>query len=502
MTDTGRIEPAVGKFRELCQHYEPKLGRFDEVFVQKLWRTQAFFHANLESIDRRLIRVLKPGTWNHGEGPDFLNAEIEIDGTLHVGDVEIHVKSSEWYTHKHHLNSRYNRVILHTIFFNDDFNLRTRLQNGKRVPMLELLKFIDVPTGALFDEMQAADVDAVSYCQVSGHELNMAVLRGVFDSLGRERFLEKAESMRLLRTRLDFEQLLYEGIMEALGYRDNSTPLRDLAQRVPFAHFDNKSELEIQAMLFGVAGLLPSQLKKPIPSNEREHPFIVGLEELWSSSKDAAHRERMSESQWRFATRPFNHPTRRIAAMAQLIHHCQGSLMMHFLPTCERIALENTPKSLRAIQKELLALLTLEPEGYWKNHSNFGKPAREATLIGQLRALDIVVNKILPMVYIWAVEAGSRGLQEAILQLYDGCATLQKNRYIRKIEEQIFTKAQPMRSLKLTAKIQQGAIRLYKNYCADRLCHLCPILEHDAILAEAAPDIPFYKNKQGTDDVQ
>ncbi len=509
MTYTHSIETNTKAFWELDQHYEPDLSRIDEAFVQKLWHTQRFFDANVAAfdanvaaIDRRTIRVLKPGTWNHGEGPDFMNAEMEIDGKLHVGDVEIHVKSSEWYAHKHHLNSRYNRVILHTVFFNDDFNLRTRLQNGKRIPTLELLKFINIPTGDLLDSTQETEVDASSYCRITGHELNIDILRGVFDSLGRERFLEKTESMRLLRTRLNYEQLLYEGIMEALGYKENSTPLRELAQRVPFADFDNKSEPEIQACLFGVAGLLPSQLKKPIPTEEANNPFVVQLENAWDTSKYAASPDRMAESQWRFATRPFNHPTRRIAAISQLIQRCNGSLMMYFLPTCERITTADTPKLLRTIQKQLLALLILEPQGYWKTHANFGKPVRQASLIGESRALDIIVNKVLPVAYVWALEADSRGLQEAILQLYSSCATLQKNKYIRKIEEQIFTTAQPMRSLKLSAKIQQGAIRLYKNYCADRLCDLCPILEHDAILAENIAQMTPGKlhSQPGTDD--
>ena len=110
----------------------------DEAFVQKLWNEQRFFDTTTwrQLIDGR-FRVLKPGIWNHNEGPDFMHAEIEIDGKLQIGDVEIHVRSSEWYAHKHHLNSRYNRVILHAVFFNDDFNLRTRLQNGKRIPTLE-----------------------------------------------------------------------------------------------------------------------------------------------------------------------------------------------------------------------------------------------------------------------------------------------------------------------------------------------------------------------------
>ena len=157
---------------------------------------------------------------------------------------------------------------------------------------------------------------------------------------------------------------------------------------------------------------------------------------------------------------------------------------MHFLPTCERSVTADTPRLLRNIQRELLALLTFEPDGYWETHSNFGRTVGKAALIGKSRALDIIINKILPIAYVWAVEAGSQGLQEAILHLYSSYAKLQENAIFRKIETQIFTEAQPMKEVIRTAKTQQGAIRLYKNYCAEQLCDLCPILEHDAILAE------------------
>ena len=268
------------------------------------------------------------------------------------GDVEIHVQSSEWYAHKHHLNSRYNRVILHAVFFNDDFNLRTRLQNNKRVPTLELLKWIAVDTGDLHGDTQAA-ATADGLCRVTGKHLNIEALKGVFESLGRERFLEKTESMRLLRTRLDFEQLLYEGIMEALGYERNSKPLRELAQHVPFSELDQKSELEIQAILFGVAGLLPSQREKPLSPEVTNDPSVKTLEMLWHGSKYAELPPRMTEARWSFTGRPLNYPTRRIAAISQLIHRSQGSLMMYFLPTCEKATSADTRKSLRTIEKSV-----------------------------------------------------------------------------------------------------------------------------------------------------
>ncbi len=472
------------EFREVDQFYEPDFDKIDEDFVQKLWNGQRFFNANLISIAGKEIRVLKQGVWNREEGPDFMHAEIEIDGKLCVGDVEIHVKSSEWYAHKHHLNSRYNRVVLHVVLFNDDFNLRTRLQNGKRIPTLELLKWIDAPIGDLFDETLQAEEDASNFCRVTGNHLNVDSIKSVFEALGQERFLEKADAVRLLRTRLNFEQILYEGIMEALGYSQNSKPLRELAQRVPFADFDYKTEPEIQAILFGVAGLLPSQLEKPLPAEETENPFIVTLEKLWTTSDQSKSSDRMMTSQWRFGRiRPMNYPTRRIAAMSQLIYHSKGSLMMYFLPTCEMAANADTPEMLRKIRKQLLELLMLEPVGYWETHSNFGKGGtNKAKLIGEARALDIMVNKILPVAYIWAVESESRKLQNAIMTLYSDYTKMQDNTIIRQVSDQLFTEAQPMRLIKPTAKIQQGIIRLYKNYCADQLCDLCPIIQNNAIV--------------------
>lgn len=159
--------------------------------------------------------------------------------------------------------------------------------------------------------------------------------------------------------------------------------------------------------------------------------------------------------------------------------------MMYFLPICEKAVTADTPKALKTIEKELRTLLMLEPTGYWETHSNFGTGGtQKAGLIGKARAVDIIINKILPIAYIWAVEAESQKLQAAILRLYSIGSKSTGNKIIRRVDEQIFNETQQMRHLKPTAKIEQGVIRLYKNYCADWLCDLCPILEHDAVLSE------------------
>ena len=94
------------------------------------------------------------------------------------------------------------------------------------------MRLIERP-GDLYDQTQGTATEDGT-CRVTGQQLNMAVLKGVFESLGRERFLEKAESMRLLRTRLDFEQLLYEGIMEALGYAPQQQAVSRIGTVRPF----------------------------------------------------------------------------------------------------------------------------------------------------------------------------------------------------------------------------------------------------------------------------
>ena len=455
------------------------LKNIDEHFVQTLWNDQRFFDFDLKSTDGRSIQVLKPGFWNSDEGPDFVHAELLIDGGLHAGDVEIHIRSSGWYDHKHHLDPRYNRVILHVVFWNDDINLRTRLQNGKRIPTLEILDRLDTPIGDLFDEREVTKDASTDYCRVTGKTLKIEGVESVLDELGQERLLEKADAMRSLLVRVDFEQLLYEGIMEALGYAKNRKPFRGLAQRVPLSELLGKSDEAIQAILFGVAGLLPSQSQQVGEWDEADRTFIERLESIWESAEQYKTPTRMTAEQWHFARiRPANYPTRRLPAIAQIIGRCQDTLMMDFLPLIEEAATASR-RGLASIRRQLLDRLTPSPSGYWKDHSHFGKgiPQRGAALIGDARASDIIVNILLPIALVWAEHFQSLTLAEAVQRLYDVYPKLQENHITQRIEAQLFSEGQPIKLISPSAKKQQGAIYLHRNFCSSQLCDLCPIIE-------------------------
>ena len=460
------------------------LKNIDEHFVQTVWNEQRFLNFDFKSTDGRSIQVIKPGFWNSNEGPDFVHAEILIDGDLYAGDVEIHINSSGWYNHKHHLDPRYNRVILHVVYLNDDINLRTRLQNGNRIPTLEILNRLDAPIGDLFDERRESQEISTDECRVTGKALKIERVQSVFDDLGQERLVEKADGMRNLLIRVDFEQVLYEGIMEALGYARNRKPFRELAQRVPLSELLGESDESIQSILFGVAGLLPSQFQQENEWDEGDRKFIKQLEASWESAEQYKNPTRMTAEQWHFAKmRPANYPSRRIPAIAQIISRCQDTLMMDFLPVIEGAATANQ-RALARIRRQLQERLTLAPSGYWTDHSHFGKglPQRGAALIGTTRASDIIVNILLPMTLLWAEQSQSPKLTEAVQRLYDSYPKLQENRTTQQIETRIFSPEQPIKLISPSAKKQQGAIYLDRNFCSSRLCDLCPIIEGDGII--------------------
>ena len=459
------------------------LEHVNEDFVQNIWNDQRFYDIDLRATDGRQISILKAGIWNSDEGPDFVRSEITIDGQLQIGDIEIHVNSSDWYAHEHHLNPRYNRVVLHVVLRNDDINLRTRLQDGQRIPTLELLDRLNTPIGDLFDETEAAKTTTVDFCRVAGKFIKVDPLKSVLEDLGQERLMEKADAMKNLRIRMDFEQLLYEGIMEALGYTKNREPFRELARRVPFSALAGKDDEEIQAILFGIAGLLPSQSKRVIDLDESDKLFIKRLESIWNASEQVRIPTRMVAEQWRFArTRPPNFPTRRIAAISQLIRNCRESLMMVFLPIIQQSA-ESDQRELVKIRRQLVDKLTPIPTGYWIDHCNFGKRMSQigATLVGKDRALDIIVNILLPIALVWAEESQSTVLQDAVHRLYGSCPKLQDNKITKQVQSQIFTEQQPSKIISSSARHQQGAMYLYKNFCSSHLCDLCPIVNGGAV---------------------
>lgn len=109
---TGSFREEYGFLRGLRSAVEESRPPIHEHVLQCVWMDQLFDESRLHTDEGRPVRILSPGWWNHGEGPDFRGAEIEIGGKLKVGDVEIHLDHRAWKQHGHHLDPRYDDVIL------------------------------------------------------------------------------------------------------------------------------------------------------------------------------------------------------------------------------------------------------------------------------------------------------------------------------------------------------------------------------------------------------
>jgi len=449
-----------------------------ESLVHHIWDGQHFSGSNLRSTDGREIHILKPGFWNGDAGPDFVKSEVIIDGKLYEGDVEVHVKASEWHQHTHHLDPKYNNVIVHVVLWDDQINLRTKKQNGEKVPTLALYEHLDESVGKLLGDFQDEQT-ASDDCRINKTQLDANTLSNALEKMGQERFVEKYEAVQKRLQSANSEQVFYENTMEALGYSKNRKPFLELAQKVPFVKLAGKEALEIQAILFGVAGLLPSQNPRAdIPDDDATYEYVVEyLENIWKEADEGYKSISMRLEQWQFfRLRPSNFPTRRIAGISHTLAECaEKSLILKFLSLIEEVVAQ--PKNVKKILKKLRGVMMFEASGFWEQHSTFyGKEHKKTKyLIGKDRAADILVNVVLPATFLWAKQSQSKQLEEAVQLLYDKHPKLQDNTITQQMMARFFADKQQAKIIN-SAKKQQGLIYLYKMFCSSKICDVCPIL--------------------------
>ena len=106
-----------------------------EQLLHYVWKHKMLPLKALETTDGRMVEIIDPGLHNTNAGPDFFNAKVVISGTLWVGNVEIHDRSSDWYLHNHHKDVRYDNVVLHVVGVADRDVQNTR---GEYLPQLVL----------------------------------------------------------------------------------------------------------------------------------------------------------------------------------------------------------------------------------------------------------------------------------------------------------------------------------------------------------------------------
>ena len=402
-----------------------RLKQIPERTLARLWSRRAARSGFIATRDGRRFRLLYPGRKGAGAGPDFRDALLEMEGVgLVRGDVEVHVAQQQWRSHGHGLDPRYNGVVMHLVVQPDEGV--TTLAGGARVPVVTASELMKVDPAQSTSVLWAL-LSRHGYSQPQSLEEWAALL----ERAGDERFAGKSgEYSRLLREE-DPEQLLYESLMEALGYRSNKGPFLELAHHLPYTRVrrlalswsGEERVAKLEKTLLETSGLLAPE----------------GLEHMTSSR--GVPRWRMEPGSWHLSgVRPANHPRRRLAGAVRLLcRHLEKGLLSSL---ASLVLTEEDPKV-------VTRALIVPAQG---NNT--------PVLVGKGRAGDMVVNVVLPFCQAWAALKGDAALQESSMALYHRHPSLQDNEIIREMRLQLLP--QEASGLVKGARRQQGLIHLQR----------------------------------------
>jgi hypothetical protein len=426
-----------------------------EKLISRLWQSHLVKYPVADTGE--WLHVIFPGRPSNTGGCDFKDAVFGINGHIVSGNVEVHIKSSQWHSHGHHQDPKYNNIVLHVVWQQDSQG-PTLLQNGRAIPTIYLGPHI----ANTLDELANLPA-AASYCPEVGRHPNSASLNKLLTAAGAKRFKAKATSFRKALYKEDAGQVVYQGIARALGYAQNAGPCQELARRLPAGELIIKkkptTDFYPQALLLGHAGLLPYQRHRAAKDKE-----AVRLEKIW---RPAGVTDTMRETDWCFfRVRPDNFPTRRLVALGCLIsrYHKSGllSAILRLIkdapPRIEHISLESA--------------LAVAGHGYWQNHFDFGIATSRATaLIGYEKASAIIINTVLPFAAAWADLDSDSNLKTKASAIYRSYPGRGDNELTRFMKQQL--RLQP--HIRLSACQQQGLIHLFHTYCRHRNCIRCPV---------------------------
>ena len=412
--------------------------------MQYVWQHRLWPQTHLHTVDGLPVQIIDPGRLNTDSGPDFFNAKIVIDGHTWAGDIEIHVKASDWYRHGHDNDPAYNSVILHVV---DRDDMPIKRQNGEIIPQMQMACTPD------FNQRYNELVNRANHdipCAESIAEIPKIYISDWIESLAFERIYDKTsriESM-LERSGGDWEVACYATIARGLGFGINGEPFERLALSTPIMfigrHCDSLTAIE--ALLFGQSGLLDSNSTTPdqyTTTLQREYAFMAHKFDL----------RPLQSPGWKMARmRPANFPHRRIATLAAILH--KGTRLMSRL-----LEIRTTEDAYNMFSP----ILT----GYWSNRYSFGPPTvNTGASLSKTSINGLIINAVVPLQYAYAMAHNDTNLADRAIAMLESLPP-EKNTIVES-----FANA----GLKAdNAFTSQGVIQLRRSYCETRKCLYCRI---------------------------
>ncbi|MCI6985977.1 MAG: DUF2851 family protein, partial [Bacteroidales bacterium] len=423
-----------------------------EKLMQYVWKHRLWRSEDMVTNTGKKVRVVDPGLLNTDAGPDFFNAKIEIDGHMWVGNVEMHYRATDWKRHHHDSDKAYDSVILHVVAKDDAPVRRT---NGELIPQLVLE--VSPQFNADYASLVGATIEVP--CATKIKQVPHLTIVEWVEGLAFERLHGQVERIHQMLDSFNgsWEDVCYVTLARNFGFGINNDAFERLARRTPLRLLGKHSDsvLQIEALLFGQAGMLDAQ-KPGMDSYYNqlctEYAFLSNKFQLTPMEKES----------WKlFRIRPQNFPYRRIAMLAQFIEG--GFRMMNRILEAEG-------------EKEMRALFEMELSGYWTKHYTFGKPNERATATLSRSSTDIIlINTVAPLLYAYGELTGNYEMTDKAIKLLED---------LRAESNSIVSHFVAYGIDCPDALTSQALVQLKREYCDARKCIYCKIGHH--LLSKAA----------------
>ncbi len=414
-----------------------------EDFLHYIWNHKTIDLEDLKTSDGESVTIIATGAHNENAGPDFFNAHIRIGTQLWAGNLEIHIKSSDWYSHNHEQDSAYDNVILHVVWEHDTEVFR---KDNSVIPTLILKPYIPKAALANYSTLFHTKHQWIN-CEPKFPFLDAFKLQNWFERLFIERLERKAlEVFALLEaSKNDWEAVLFKMLAKNFGLKVNGDAFLSMAETIDFAILrkTQHNPLQIEALLFGQSQLLEPVVEEGYyKSLKYEYDF---LKQKFSLETTGVIKPLF------FRLRPHNFPTIRLSQLANLYHNHQN--VFSKLIAAQSLA-------------EIYAIFEVQTSAFWESHytfSNTSKTLKKALSKAFIELL--IINTIIPIKFAYAKYKGQTEVT-ALLEL------------IAKIPSEKNTIVDTFNSLEKVSKnalASQALLQLKTEYCDKRKCLKCAI---------------------------
>jgi hypothetical protein len=414
----------------------------NENFLHFVWKYRTY-HPGVETTEGQALEVIQPGHHNKNAGPDFSNARIKIDETLWAGNVEIHVKASDWYAHNHQEDAAYANVILHVVLENDRPVLDS---NNHPIPTLEL-------KGVIFEDVYKKYFYYINNqlwvpCEKDIARVDPITMNGWMERLFIERIERKTDVLKTLYSHNgnSLSETFYQVLAGNFGLKTNEQPFQMLSRLLPLSVLGkHKNNLfQIEAMMFGCSGLLGDDFSDEYP-NQLFQEFMF-LKKKYGLITMEGHV-------WKFLRlRPGNFPTVRISQLAALVHKSE-----HLFSKILEV------KNI----EELKSFFCVKASEYWEDHYNFDRLSKKKTkTLGDTAIDNLVLNTVVQFLFFYSqLKDDPVYRDQAINFMLD---LKPENNHIIKRWDVLGIKAQ-------NAFESQALLELKNRYCKQKQCLQCSI---------------------------